>query len=80
MTREEVRQRIVRDPIRLQEIDRKIVESVRGLVAVLKDAGRPESAKELDALFFERDALVQEIGEFMRNNVSAIVDLMKGSR
>lgn len=49
----------------------KIVAASRAVVPVLLDAGRSNSAKELQELFFQYDALEQELAQFIGENPDA---------
>jgi hypothetical protein len=51
----------------------KIATAARAVVPVLLDAGRTNSAKELQELFFQFDAIEQELHDVAMNNTSAMV-------
>lgn len=52
-------------------LEKKIADAARTVVPVLLDAGRTHSAKPLQELFFELDALDQEMKEFVERDPSA---------
>jgi uncharacterized protein Yka (UPF0111/DUF47 family) len=62
---------------RRSELSQKIVDAARTMIPVLKDAGRSHSAATLDELFFQLDALEQELhAEFDRDPARAIDALL----
>jgi hypothetical protein len=71
-------------PARMGAIHRRISVAARAVVPVLKDAGRTNSAAELDQLFFELDALDQEMKDFVAEDPARFVDglirMMEGRR
>lgn len=58
---------------KLRALDEKIVNLAQTLIPVLKDAARPTSAGQLEALFFEREALSQEMQEFIMKDPGAFI-------
>ncbi len=65
--------------MRMNTISQKIVNYSRGLVPVLQDAGQINSAKELERLLFEFDAVTQEAIDFAKDNLESILEgLIKG--
>lgn len=78
-TREEIVKRMQHDPVPLNALHKKIVDAARPLIPVLLDAGRTNSAKELDALFFELDAFNQEMHAFVTENMTEILAVIVGS-
>ncbi len=60
---------------------RAIADLARTIVPVLRDHNAVHLATELDRRIFEWDAVKQEMSEFMRQNIDAVLDLMmKGPR
>jgi hypothetical protein len=76
MTREEAAAEMVKFPARIASVKDKITAVARGLIPVLRDAGREHSAKELDALFFELDAIEQEMQAFVRDNLPSVMKII----
>ena len=56
---------------RVAELQTKVVEEARRIVPVLLDAGRAHSAKALQELLFEIDALNQEMDAAIREDPAA---------
>jgi hypothetical protein len=54
-------------------LERKIAEAARAIVPVLLDAGRVNSAKELQELFFQYDAKAQEMTDLFKADPSAAI-------
>lgn len=61
---------------RKNDMNGRIAAAARPMVAVLKDAGRLESAKQLDELYFEADALDQEFMKFVKANLHELLETM----
>lgn len=61
MTEDEARKKVMEYLTRRSTLKEKIVAAARPMVAVLKDSGHPTSAAVLDALYFELDAIEQEM-------------------
>ncbi len=73
MTRQEAVVKVQKLDVQIREAQRAIVVCAKGLVPVLRDAGREHSAKELDRLFFELDALTDEAKSFLETNMELIL-------
>jgi hypothetical protein len=73
MTPPRVGERIKALDMRLRSIQTRICDASRALIPVLRDAQREHSAKQLVELFFELDALTQEMSEFVRSNLDGLV-------
>jgi len=58
-------------------VQTKIAEAARPIIATLLDAGRAHSAKALQELFFELDALDEQLHEFARDNPVASLEALK---
>lgn len=69
MTENELRAEAMKRSDRVRDTAMAIVTYAKGLLPVLKDAGREHSAKELDRLLFEHDAAVQD-GSHQRSNAA----------
>lgn len=52
----QVQDRILKHQMRLESAARAVVENARGVTLVLRDSGRVESAKALEAVLFQYDA------------------------
>ena len=63
MTKEELEKKINDFGYRRQKLTDRIRDEARPLIPVLLDSGRMNSAKSLQELFFEYDALEQEFKE-----------------
>ena len=55
---------------RKTKLAEKIVDAARPIVPVLLDAGRANSAKALQELLFEFDAIEQEATQIVERNIS----------
>lgn len=73
MTGEEIDKQFWNLNRKKQAIEARIVVAARAVVPVLKDAQQINSAKELDALFYELDALTQEMTDFISSGPGAII-------
>jgi len=78
MTPEELVTEIQKLHAREEVVRRKIVEHARSLVPVLKDAGREHSAKELDRLVYENDAIQEEIQKLVIENALLFIEMLAG--
>ncbi len=76
MTQNETAKKMKEIRDRQYGLQRKIVEAARPVIAVLLDAGRQNSAKELQQLFFELEAVEQEMHAFFLSNPEGIIEIM----
>jgi predicted translin family RNA/ssDNA-binding protein len=77
MTHSEVQKKIREFLQRRHDIHESVVRAARSVVPVLKDAQRIHSAKELDELLFQLDALDQELTDFCKANPVALIDSLR---
>ncbi len=54
---------------RLRDASEEVVKYAKGLVPVLRDAGREHSAKELERMLLACDVAVDECGQFLKANI-----------
>ncbi len=54
---------------RLRDASEEVVKYAKGLVPVLRDAGREHSAKELERMLLAYDVAVDECGQFLKANI-----------
>ncbi len=71
MTPEEILRQIDATSARVNALHRKIADAARAIVPVLLDAQRANSAKELQELFFELDALEQSLAKIFETDKEA---------
>lgn len=58
----------------------RIANAALAVVPVLLDAGRVNSAKELQELLFQLEALQQENDSLMKANMDAVFELLRRAR
>ncbi len=73
MTPEELNAKFLELHTQRLSIMQRIADAARPVIAVLLDAGRTNSAKELQELLFEFDAKSQEASEFLRANMKDMI-------
>lgn len=76
MSKQEIEIAIRAHAMRGADNDYKIVQIARGMVAVLRDAGRHESAKTLEAALFIRDAEEQEHKRWISENLAEVIPVL----
>ncbi len=62
-----------------EKLEKKIADAARVVIPVLLDAGRANSAKQLQELFFEYDALDQEMNEFVERNAMDVLAALQST-
>jgi hypothetical protein len=81
---DEVAKRFAASQIACHAIEAKIVAAARAIVPVLLDAGRVNSAKELQELFFQLDVEEEQTRDLIAGNtgaaLAAITDRLKHGR
>jgi hypothetical protein len=77
MTTEEAKKRLRGHTQRSHELLAKIAVEARAVVPVLLDSGRANSAKALQELLFQMDAMEQEIKELLLSNPEALFALLE---
>jgi hypothetical protein len=63
----------------MQAIDSRIVDAARHVIPVLKDSGHANSARTLDELYFQRDAVFQQLTEMIAADPSILLSMLKNS-
>lgn len=79
MTRDDVYREMKELRERDHDLKGKIVKAARPVIPVLLDAGRSNSAKELQELFFEYDAHSEAMSKFFLANGAAVIDVIAES-
>lgn len=84
MAKSEAFKRLTEVNGRRVDVSIRIVKAARPLIPVLLDAGRGNSAKELQELFFELDAIEEETLSYIKSDptraFTALIELLDESR
>jgi hypothetical protein len=81
LTKEQFSKLVDRGAVKRTSLMNQIVDEARVILPVLLDAGRIHSAKKLQKLFFQMDAMDEEIASEVRENpaeaLQALMDTLK---
>jgi len=70
---DEVAKRVEASRVARGAIEAKVVAAARAIVPVLLDAGRVNSAKELQELFFQLDVEEEKLKDLIQGNAKAAI-------